>query len=97
MTVLEHESTSKDKLHGFCYGEATDTLQYSKEVLNNLDTLTRNNDIPMYKYFEEEMEKIDAGDTSNVSAVKLDEYFGSIGLPEEPEKVEKRRKIHGIC
>ena len=97
MTVVKHESNTKNVKKSFCYDSGIDTLQYSEEILNNLTTV-RNNDVPKYKHFENEMEKIDGGDTSNEAAVKLDEYFGDIGVDEDSHTIiEKGRQFNGIC
>lgn len=97
MTVIKHESNSKAVKTSFCYSPGNNTLQYSKEILNELNA-GRNDMLPKYKYFEDEMEKIDSGDLGNISAVKLDDYFGSLGVNEEPYNViEKERKVYGIC
>jgi len=98
MKVIKHESNTKNPKKSFCYSSTTGALQYSEEILNELNT-TRRADIPKYNYFNNEMEKIDSGDNSNLSAVKLDEYFGSLGLEQEHdyEVIEKGERTYGIC
>jgi len=102
MVVVKHETHTKRKTKGFCFAPASptnpvDTLQVSEEIINELET-TRNTDIPQYKYFENEMEKIESGDTSNMAAVKLDEYLGSIGVDDISHNViERGGRYNGIC
>jgi len=98
MKVIKHESNTKNTKKSFCYDESTKIIQYSEEILNELNT-TRRADIPKYNHFNKEMEKIDSGDSSNLPAVKLDEYFGSLGLETESdyEVIEKGERTYGIC
>ena len=95
MVVVKHETNTKNPKNSFCYDATSDTLQFSEDILNELET-TRNSDIPKYAYFEQEMEKIEAGDTSNTAAVKLDEFIGSIGISDTNIR-EIGGRFNGIC
>lgn len=98
-TVVKHESNTKNIKKSFCYNSPMEVLQYSEEILNELNT-TRREDVAKFSYYYIEMEKIDSGDTSNVNAVELDNYFGSLGLPQESidyKVMEEGRRLNGIC
>lgn len=91
MIVIEHEGNTKKPEDLCSYDNTSDTLIFSEGILNELNS-DRDVDLAQYNYFYDEMEKIHNGDTSHEKMVKLDEYFGSIGLATEPAKTSMGAK-----
>ena len=102
MYVNLHETNNKDKTNAFCYSKPRDVLQIQEEIPKQLDN-ERNQDIKNFKYYLDEMEKIHEnlynGGTNELTEVstKVDEYIGTIGIPNSNVTAEKGNKYNGIC
>ena len=94
MIVYNQESTDNNFIA--CYNSTTDTLVFPEELLNELNTTLNNTISPLYWKYVDEMEKIQAGDLTNTTMVKLDEFLGSIGLI-DTTIINKGSRIDGLC
>lgn len=104
MQVNSHESNSKASKDAFCYSLTADVLQVQEQLLKQLNA-ERDEDIPNFKFYYDEMEKIhsnlyDGGVfVLTEESQKVDEYFGAVGTASISnfDITEKGRKYDGIC
>ena len=96
MNVILHQKYSNVANKSFTYCRDIDTLQVQVDLLNQLQS-TRNRGIPNFKFYCDEMEKIHNGDTGvQEASIKLDEFLGSLGIPNDNNILKKGPK-YGIC
>lgn len=83
--------------HLACYNSTSDTLIFSEEIVNLLETVRTDSKSQLWNTFEFEMDKIqESGDLSNTSSVKLDEYLGTIGLI-DTTVIKRKGALDGLC
>jgi len=77
-----------------CYDAASDTVQFSQSIINELN-MGCNFNLELLYVYGNEMEKINSGDLSNIAMVKMDEAIGSIGVG--GVITQTKEIINGLC
>lgn len=104
MIVNIHESSNKTNKYAFCYSLTDDVLQVQEEILKQLNA-ERNQDIPNFQFYYDEMEKIHdntyngGSNTISSESLEVDNFFGSLGVAAEANYniQEQGRRYDGIC
>jgi len=94
MKVVLYETTSLES-QCYDYNKHLDILQVAQDVINELNT-SRNIKIDSYAAFEEALDDLSKGLTTDVAISKLNDYLGTIGTEDDIAVIASRAKYWSI-